>query len=114
MWPELWTTTIFPPRTFVAPRNSKDGPPCGSVNPGITSDNRRLLASDQDVGVDEPDVDPKGFGWPEVLSVGDPDREVAAADGNAHPLRPRPKLSSLQTAKLPHATRANHVRRLIC
>ena len=43
------------------------------------STDRRLLAADQDVGIDDAQVDPKCFGWAQALS---PDREIAAADGD--------------------------------
>src|SRR5688572_30725338 len=64
-------------------------------------DDRRLFASDQNVAVDETQIDPKGFGWAQVLSVGDPDREIAASDGDTPSAAPEAEIEFIPYCETP-------------
>src|SRR5262245_3906025 len=55
-------------------------------------DDRGLLASDQDVGVDEAEVNLKSLGRPQALSVSEPDREIAIPDGDSPAPAPEPEM----------------------
>lgn len=45
-------------------------------------DDRRFFAPDQDIGVDEAEINPQGFGRREALRVSDPGREIAATESD--------------------------------